>query len=214
MPPRLAALPCTTLFRSRRHDTDDGEILAVDAHSPADRGWIGGETLAPEGVAQDDHPVMSGAVVLGRDETSQGRRHAQGGEKIRSEEHTSELQSPCNLVCRLASPPFPARRSSDLGGMTPMTVRFSPSTRIVRPIAAGSAAKRWRQKASLRTITRSCPGRSSSVVMKRPKAGATPKAAKKSDRKSTRLNSSHLVISYAASPRRPSLHDALPISAA
>src|SRR2546426_9059887 len=27
-------------------------------------------------------------------------RHAQSGE-VRSEEHTSELQSPCNLVCRL-----------------------------------------------------------------------------------------------------------------
>src|SRR5256885_13880398 len=28
-------------------------------------------------------------------------RHAQLGDKVRSEEHTSELQSPCNLVCRL-----------------------------------------------------------------------------------------------------------------
>src|SRR2546426_8566859 len=26
---------------------------------------------------------------------------AQQGEEVRSEEHTSELQSPCNLVCRL-----------------------------------------------------------------------------------------------------------------
>src|SRR5688500_7735201 len=43
----------------------------------------------------------------------------------RSEEHTSELQSPCNLVCRLllalylvqlASSSFPTRRSSDLCG--------------------------------------------------------------------------------------------------
>src|SRR5688500_10823782 len=40
---------------------------------------------------------------------------------LRSEEHTSELQSPCNLVCRLLLPlarpplpPFPTRRSSDL----------------------------------------------------------------------------------------------------
>src|SRR5256885_11102881 len=29
-----------------------------------------------------------------------GHRHRVGGEQ-RSEEHTSELQSPCNLVCRL-----------------------------------------------------------------------------------------------------------------
>src|SRR2546426_1720839 len=30
----------------------------------------------------------------------EGRRH-DDGEEQRSEEHTSELQSPCNLVCRL-----------------------------------------------------------------------------------------------------------------
>src|SRR5205807_5787275 len=29
------------------------------------------------------------------------QRAAQGGALLRSEEHTSELQSPCNLVCRL-----------------------------------------------------------------------------------------------------------------
>src|SRR5256885_12282959 len=29
------------------------------------------------------------------------RRHALLGRHLRSEEHTSELQSPCNLVCRL-----------------------------------------------------------------------------------------------------------------
>src|SRR5256885_5636594 len=30
-----------------------------------------------------------------------GRDHAGPGAGLRSEEHTSELQSPCNLVCRL-----------------------------------------------------------------------------------------------------------------
>src|SRR5688500_18399561 len=38
---------------------------------------------------------------------------------VRSEEHTSELQSPCNLVCRLlfrVLHSFPTRRSSDLHG--------------------------------------------------------------------------------------------------
>src|SRR5256885_12878452 len=29
------------------------------------------------------------------------RSDRQSGQRIRSEEHTSELQSPCNLVCRL-----------------------------------------------------------------------------------------------------------------
>src|SRR5205807_8644365 len=43
------------------------------------------------------------AAQLGLDTgrfTADLRRHA-GEAKIRSEEHTSELQSPCNLVCRL-----------------------------------------------------------------------------------------------------------------
>src|SRR3989454_2181347 len=45
----------------------------------------------------------------------------EGGDQARSEEHTSELQSPCNLVCRLllekkkppsaAPPPTKGRRS-------------------------------------------------------------------------------------------------------
>src|SRR5207244_305977 len=47
--------------------------------------------------------------------------------ELRSEEHTSELQSPDHLVCRLlleaygnppVRPPFPTRRSSDLAGET------------------------------------------------------------------------------------------------
>src|SRR5688500_9344272 len=50
--------------------------------------------------------------------------------RCRSEEHTSELQSPCNLVCRLllqdprgtrARPPCPTRRSSDLTDPAPAT---------------------------------------------------------------------------------------------
>src|SRR5256885_3899309 len=51
---------------------------------------------------------------------------------VRSEEHTSELQSPCNLVCRLllekkknntASPPFPLRTPA-------VTIIVIPSTHI------------------------------------------------------------------------------------
>src|SRR5256885_10511850 len=38
------------------------------------------------------HPVGKGSI-----ESADGRRHL----VQRSEEHTSELQSPCNLVCRL-----------------------------------------------------------------------------------------------------------------
>src|SRR5688500_2162731 len=61
-------------------------------------------------------------VAVRSDQTSAGsfvsmRRTAVS----RSEEHTSELQSPCNLVCRLLLPRvplplLPTRRSSDLVG--------------------------------------------------------------------------------------------------
>src|SRR2546426_8410409 len=46
--------------------------------------------------------VIDGGVarsLLGGHVGRRAERHAEGGE--RSEEHTSELQSPCNLVCRL-----------------------------------------------------------------------------------------------------------------
>src|SRR5256885_9194220 len=70
-PPRSTLFPYTTLFRS------------VD----------GGETT-PE------HRMIDRVVV---NEGSEMNQLYDGGERhgARSEEHTSELQSPCNLVCRL-----------------------------------------------------------------------------------------------------------------
>src|SRR5215467_12005287 len=49
---------------------------------------------------------LTGAVVTGPDYTNSGRVRGGAfwgthGTAMRSEEHTSELQSPCNLVCRL-----------------------------------------------------------------------------------------------------------------
>src|SRR5256885_13241363 len=71
-PPRSTLFPYTTLFRSRRSLP----------RSVASRG--GGRGRQQEGpqVQEGDH------------------RSRQPGYE-RSEEHTSELQSPCNLVCRL-----------------------------------------------------------------------------------------------------------------
>src|SRR2546426_3018031 len=70
-PPRSTLFPYTTLFRSHYRD--------VRAARSAGRG----------------RPSVSQQwrwYVHGRERQSWG---------IRSEEHTSELQSPCNLVCRL-----------------------------------------------------------------------------------------------------------------
>src|SRR5256885_16541706 len=74
-PPKSTLFPYPTLFRSR-------QVAAIRRHGEADYpaeacGLIGG---AVEG----DRKVAVQLVPL-----------------VRSEEHTSELQSPCNLVCRL-----------------------------------------------------------------------------------------------------------------
>src|SRR5256885_4173071 len=72
-PPRSTLFPYTTLFRSERRD------VLQHGLPPVTEPW-GLHRAARERAAQlvDDH-----------------RRQR------RSEEHTSELQSPCNLVCRL-----------------------------------------------------------------------------------------------------------------
>src|SRR2546426_1224297 len=73
-PPRSTLFPYTTLFRSDR---------AVPAPERLRR-----RSRLPAPLSR--RPVR--AVGLGRPESRGGQR---------SEEHTSELQSPCNLVCRL-----------------------------------------------------------------------------------------------------------------
>src|SRR2546426_4606232 len=58
--------------------------------------------------------------------------------QVRSEEHTSELQSPCNLVCRLllekkkkttTSSGSPARRTRNRKRSPPVRTETKPSTR-------------------------------------------------------------------------------------
>src|SRR5205807_6359822 len=44
--------------------------------------------------SQNDGPAIRRIYVLDKE-------HSLPGRPVRSEEHTSELQSPCNLVCRL-----------------------------------------------------------------------------------------------------------------
>src|SRR2546426_6457991 len=78
-PPRSTLFPYTTLFRSSQQ----------------------GKPVAHTGVGISRHHDLAvrrlhgdGKAVV---ECADARRHDRG----RSEEHTSELQSPCNLVCRL-----------------------------------------------------------------------------------------------------------------
>src|SRR5256885_7243224 len=81
-PPRSTLFPYTTLFRS---------LARVPIHKMRPHSVIARRLL------QKIHDFrQSCRALLARNESS---LHAHN--QRRSEEHTSELQSPCNLVCRL-----------------------------------------------------------------------------------------------------------------
>src|SRR5438105_7651889 len=73
-PPRSTLFPYTTLFRSELHELGRGKIASGPSIPKL---WF-----SPDGAS----------LAWLRD---------QGGEVVRSEEHTSELQSRVDLVCRL-----------------------------------------------------------------------------------------------------------------
>src|SRR2546426_11053691 len=79
-PPRSTLFPYTTLFRSLGVDGDQGLAgVVLPGQQGPDLKLV--DLLADRG--QVVQGLLAGRLVL------------------RSEEHTSELQSPCNLVCRL-----------------------------------------------------------------------------------------------------------------
>src|SRR2546421_4734670 len=79
-PPRSTLFPYTTLFRSRRaHGTDTSPVRSVASFS---------KTIPRS------EPTAWGSFQLGSSPVTNSRRS-------RSEEHTSELQSRSDLVCRL-----------------------------------------------------------------------------------------------------------------
>src|SRR5256885_11996442 len=97
-PPRSTLFPYTTLFRSV-------EVVVDRAGGGLDEAPERPAVLAAQRLQPHPRQVCRGRVAeVGRGpglgllcgEVALGRGVAQ-----RSEEHTSELQSPCNLVCRL-----------------------------------------------------------------------------------------------------------------
>src|SRR5690348_17676012 len=78
-PPRSTLFPYTTLFRSTRARCD-GDAVEPHPYGPARTSRGGAMTLVRARSLTRQHPVPK---------------------KTRSEEHTSELQSPVRLVCRL-----------------------------------------------------------------------------------------------------------------
>src|SRR2546422_2648615 len=88
-PPRSTLFPYTTLFRSgSRRDASRTEPVPGAAQRGDQLGLEAVVDLAPQ--SPDEHLEHVGERVVDGFET-----------KLRSEEHTSELQSRLHLVCRL-----------------------------------------------------------------------------------------------------------------
>src|SRR2546426_4442000 len=81
-PPRSTLFPYTTLFRSLVAEPPSARL----SQRPRDRHYHQGSRAVPAGTAH-----------VG----PHAHRDLLASRCPRSEEHTSELQSPCNLVCRL-----------------------------------------------------------------------------------------------------------------
>src|SRR5256885_9197881 len=92
-PPRSTLFPYTTLFRSALLP----DARAVRAVRP------GAQFLSEQGCLAADQGEAAGLGQPGTVDLFHQlpRCRAAGHCQGRSEEHTSELQSPCNLVCRL-----------------------------------------------------------------------------------------------------------------
>src|SRR5256885_13198225 len=90
-PPRSTLFPYTTLFRSVHRVPFEAWAAPKPNRSGGDRARYG--RPGPRGRRQ---------LTTSLDKsTKRSSSPSQGLPAQRSEEHTSELQSPCNLVCRL-----------------------------------------------------------------------------------------------------------------
>src|SRR3989454_2062237 len=83
-PPRSTLFPYTTLFRS---------------HTVLGQAYVAASRCDEAVSALESAVNLSGGLAFTT--AALGHAYARAGKRRRSEEHTSELQSPCNLVCRL-----------------------------------------------------------------------------------------------------------------
>src|SRR2546427_5567049 len=84
-PPRSTLFPYTTLFRSRARARPQRDYRA----------------LRQSGLDEVAAPDLGLAHGVARADAARHEHHQRGLAPVRSEEHTSELQSQSNLVCRL-----------------------------------------------------------------------------------------------------------------
>src|SRR5947208_942244 len=149
---------------------------------------------------RDGITLRNAALVAGIREVSAAL------EARRSEEHTSELQSPDHLVCRLLPAPpvtYPLSLPDALPISTSNGCRISGGS---SGTATRSAAGLPTSSATPSTASGSWPSATGSRSGTRRSWRASARCrlrSRRGDRKSTRLNSSHQIISYAVFCRRP-----------
>src|SRR5256885_9832315 len=95
-PPRSTLFPYRTLFRSGNSERHSGYVLRRLEADVFPR-------LGIRPVAEIEAPELVEMVkaIEERGANDIAKRALETCGQVRSEEHTSELQSPCNLVCRL-----------------------------------------------------------------------------------------------------------------
>src|SRR5205807_10439706 len=98
-PPQPPLFPYTTLFRSVTEHSPDGSIYQ---EFPNSWGYPLNAGVGANGWARDLDKIFTNLYVVDSwDKATWLTVSASNGTVgVRSEEHTSELQSPCNLVCR------------------------------------------------------------------------------------------------------------------
>src|SRR5947208_275302 len=138
----------------------------------------------------------------GRGCTPDSRGSSEAARSDRSEEHTSELQSPDHLVCRLL---LRAHLTSTLFPYTTLfrsqlaeRVDVDPDV-LFRVLDADRPLLLVARRHEDASVDQPCPRRGEQVGVALQIVAVVPKRLGAIDRKSTRLNSSHQIISYAVS---------------
>src|SRR5690348_989844 len=192
--PETTFFPYTTLFRSVVHEEQDEAYVDVRD----DFRWVYG----------GDKFFWTSDTAFAREG---GTRYRQCGTvewDTRSEEHTSELQSPVHLVCRLLLEKKNRQSSSDYKLVRCQCYRWYRRLRSFptrRSSDLSCTRSRTRRTSTCATTSAGCTAATSSSGPATPRSHAregrgTASAERSSgtrDRKSTRLNSSHPSISYA-----------------
>src|SRR5256885_9674027 len=97
-PPRSTLFPYTTLFRSHANDGTDG-LVGRERHNLRNADEVARARVHRRVDQQALELVPDERLLL--EQRCRNTIECRAMLRERSEEHTSELQSPCNLVCRL-----------------------------------------------------------------------------------------------------------------